>query len=99
MPTDSDTATKEKQAAEAASAEVINFCRDAITEHYGDKCAEFDPGCHCCLVWRAFEALVADKALLDSGCIHTGPKEAGTIHSGLYLRERINMALSGCMDM
>lgn len=94
MPTDSEK-TAEKQQREAD----LEFLRESLLDLFGEKCAESDGTCCTCRVWKAFDALVTDKALLDSGCIHTGPKEAGVIHSSLNLRERINLALSGCMDM
>lgn len=36
--------------------------REAITEHYGEKCADYCEGCACCEAWKAYEEMdVAPK--------------------------------------
>jgi hypothetical protein len=30
---------------------------EAITEHWGERCSEYDPGCFCCRAWDQFDAV------------------------------------------
>jgi hypothetical protein len=30
---------------------------NALMEHYGERCPEYQPGCLCCEKWRAFDRL------------------------------------------
>lgn len=33
--------------------------REAVTEHWGERCADFDPGCPTCQAWAQLDALAA----------------------------------------
>lgn len=41
----------------AAGAELI---AEAIKEHWGDQCPDFDENCACCLAWKQYDDLTAD---------------------------------------
>ena len=30
---------------------------EAIIAHWGERCAEFEPECHCCKAWQQYDAL------------------------------------------
>jgi len=36
----------------------MNLVEQALTEHWGEKCPEFESGCIVCQVWREYENLV-----------------------------------------
>ncbi len=38
----------------AAPLDGVAMIAEAITEHYGEQCSEYEPGCPCCDVWAAF---------------------------------------------
>lgn len=35
----------------------MSYIAEAITEAFGDRCPDFEPGCHCCRSWAEFDAL------------------------------------------
>lgn len=39
----------------------------AITEYWGDRCPETEPGCQCCDAWAEYDALVASRAQSVTG--------------------------------
>lgn len=38
-----------------------NLIEEAIREHWGERCPDFDPGCPCCRAWADFDQL-SEKA-------------------------------------
>lgn len=41
----------------------MDHVKEAILAHWGEKCAEYEPQCHCCIAWLQYEA--ANHALND----------------------------------
>lgn len=37
---------------------------EAITEQFGERCSDFEPGCFCCQAWAAFDAILSLSSLL-----------------------------------
>ena len=38
-----------------------DLIREAITEHYGRRCPDYEPSCVICAVWAQYDALTQDK--------------------------------------
>lgn len=34
-----------------------DLIREAITEHFGERCPDFEPECFCCKAWAEYDAL------------------------------------------
>jgi hypothetical protein len=40
--------------------------KEAITEHWGERCADHEPGCPICDAWAEFDALLAERDALQA---------------------------------
>ena len=43
----------------------MNLVEQAITEHWGEKCPEYEQGCVVCQAWREYENLVTYGETLE----------------------------------
>lgn len=34
-----------------------DYLAEAITEAFGERCADYEPDCHCCRAWRQYDAI------------------------------------------
>lgn len=39
--------------------------KEAIIEHWGERCEDFDENCPCCLAWAELDALLAPQTTID----------------------------------
>lgn len=37
-----------------------NLVEEAVTEYFGERCPEYEPGCACCEGWKQYDKLVMD---------------------------------------
>ena len=37
----------------------VDRIEEALTEHWGEKCPDYEPGCPTCDAWHQFDAIVA----------------------------------------
>ena len=44
-----------------------NLIEEAIREHWGERCPDFDPGCLGCLAWKAVDELASLRS--DNECL------------------------------
>lgn len=67
-----------------------NLIEEAIREHWGERCPDFDPGCLGCLAWKAVDELASlrsDNERLRAALLafadHFGPLEGNPfLHEG-----------------
>lgn len=45
-------------------ADRVSLIEEALIEHWGERCAEFSPGCKCCEAWNDFFLMKAENAEL-----------------------------------
>lgn len=43
----------------------MNLIEQAITGHWGERCADYEQGCPVCDAWREYENLVTDNQVLN----------------------------------
>ena len=41
----------------------MDYLKEAVIAHWGDKCSEYEPQCHCCIAWLQYETAI--RALTD----------------------------------
>lgn len=48
---------------EKMASEVRPKLEDALTEHYGERCLDFEKDCLCCKVWKALDDVLCNPYL------------------------------------
>lgn len=44
----------------------MDYVKEAVTEHWGERCPEFEPECNCCKAWAQYDQLTqAESDLYD----------------------------------
>lgn len=44
----------------------MDYVREAVVEHWGERCSDFEPECFCCKAWAQYDQLVqAENDLYD----------------------------------
>lgn len=66
---------------------------EAITEHWGKRCPDFDPNCHCCKAWAEYDRLRTIE--IEHGCLVGSVKAATENYSVLKSEtEKLRINLS-----
>lgn len=39
----------------------LNLIAEAITEAFGERCPDYEPGCFCCDAWKQYDDLKAEN--------------------------------------
>ena len=52
---------------------------EAITEHWGERCPDFEPTCWCCKAWAQYDALRAAPAAERERCAKIADAEAAAM--------------------
>lgn len=60
-----------------------SLLEEAIQEHFGERCPDFEPGCPCCRAWAEFDEIERLRAALVAFADHFGPLEDNhMLHEG-----------------
>lgn len=64
----------------------LALLRDAVTEYYGERCEDYEPGCACCDAWAALDRMESDADRLAAIHIETLEMIEGIVSlSRIYL--------------
>lgn len=85
-----------------------NYIAEAITEAFGERCPDYEPGCHCCEAWKQYDALAASQeptpvawtrndlasglAMLDGVVLHQVKSTVGDPQDANNWREYLGLA-------
>lgn len=47
-----------------------SLVEEAIQEHWGERCPDFEPGCPCCRAWAEYDKLHEGKAICIGNCMN-----------------------------
>lgn len=65
--------------------------REAVEEHWGERCPDYDDTCAVCRAWSAYDALLKPKVLIELHDIASDVQSMLSKHPAVQGREHIDM--------